>query len=148
MILQSNLDAICKALETSGYIILPTLLPETLTDALSQRVREISEQFQAAGIGRQQQHQLNQEIRSDRTQWLRGNHPAEKDYLACMTQLQTTLNRNLFLGLSDYESHFAYYLSVAPINATVMPSKENQIVLSPRYSISTPIGKMKVAVNF
>ncbi len=113
MIAQSDLDAICVALATTGYIILPQLLPAALTNALYKRIHTIAPQFQTAGIGRQQQHQFNQTIRSDRTQWLQGEDAAERDYLKAMSQLQTAFNRQLFLGLSEYESHFAHYASGA-----------------------------------
>ncbi len=111
MLSQTDLDSICSALKTTGYIILPKLLPDTLTAELQQHIQILAPQFQTAGIGRQQQHHVNQTIRSDRTQWLQGNDLAEQNYLSCMAQLQTALNRHLFLGLSDYECHFAHYTS-------------------------------------
>lgn len=113
MIAQSDLESICSALATTGYIILPQLLPPALTNALYKRIHTIAPQFQTAGIGRQQKHQINPTLRSDRTQWLQGEDTAERDYLNAMAQLQTTFNRQLFLGLSEYESHFAHYTSGA-----------------------------------
>ena len=109
MISQANLDLICDALETTGYIILPNILPDALTDALYQRIQTLSPQFQVAGIGQRQQNHVNPVIRSDRTQWLEAVHPAENDYLACMSQIQSALNQRFYLSLTEYESHFAHY---------------------------------------
>jgi SM-20-related protein len=41
--------------------------------------------------------------------WLHPDDPAEAAYLAWMEQLRQGLNRRLFLGLFDYEAHFAVY---------------------------------------
>ena len=135
MIAQTDLDNICTALETTGYIILPTLFSDSLIDALYKHVRQISPQFKAAGIGRQQQHQINQTIRSDHTQWLEGNAPAEQAYLDDMKQLQKALNRHLFLGLSSYESHFAHYPTGAfyQRHRDAFSGKSNRIVTTLLY---------------
>ena len=70
-------------------------------------------QFEAeltpAGIGRQNDHQLNQQVRRDATQWFDGKSAAQQHYLALMAQLQLVFNRRCFLGLFDFECHFARY---------------------------------------
>ncbi|WP_144156474.1 2OG-Fe(II) oxygenase [Paraburkholderia sp. BCC1885] len=50
------------------------------------------------------------EIRGDRISWLEaGQSEACDRYLAIMETLRIALNRGLFLGLEEYESHFAFY---------------------------------------
>ena len=53
---------------------------------------------------------LQPDIRGDHIQWLEaGRSGAVGHYLASMEALRQQLNRELFLGLDEYESHFALY---------------------------------------
>ncbi|MGE6210274.1 2OG-Fe(II) oxygenase, partial [Aeromonas media] len=55
-------------------------------------------------------HQGNPEIRRDQIHWLDPDQGAPvADYLARMESLRLAANRNLMLGLFDYEAHFARY---------------------------------------
>lgn len=65
--------------------------------------------LQNAGIGRGDKHQLNQSVRRDQIKWLDGSSDVQITYLQMMEQLQCQLNRALFLGLFEYESHYALY---------------------------------------
>jgi SM-20-related protein len=103
-------DAMAVALESSGYARAAAFVPEALTEALFHRCREPSEQgFRVAGIGREEEHQLNPFVRTDEIRWLSDADPVEAAYLTWMEQLRLALNRRLFLGLFDYECHFARY---------------------------------------
>jgi len=106
----SSYDLIANALNDDGYIVLPKFLPDELTEQLYQHVSTIPEQeFKVAGIGRNQSFQLNDKIRSDRTRWLSSFDPVEQAYLSIMDDCRQQLNQQLFLGLRDYEAHFAHY---------------------------------------
>ena len=48
-------------------------------------------------------------VRNDRILWLSAEQAIENTYLKLMDELRTELNRQLFLGLFDYECHFAHY---------------------------------------
>ncbi|ROS01291.1 SM-20-related protein [Sinobacterium caligoides] len=103
-------DTVADALANDGYIILPDGPGKQISHALYQRARELSDsQWQAAGIGRHGDHLLAKEIRSDRLHWLDYEHQAEANYLTWLEQMRIALNRRLFLGLFDSESHFAVY---------------------------------------
>jgi SM-20-related protein len=53
---------------------------------------------------------LQPDVRGDWIHWLEaGQSEACDQYLAIMETLQIALNRGLFLGLDEYESHFAFY---------------------------------------
>ncbi|MBV0933318.1 2OG-Fe(II) oxygenase [Marinobacterium weihaiense] len=107
---ESLFDRIADTLVDKGYIILPSALPETLGRALYEHLDSFSpRQMQQAGIGREQDHQLKADIRRDQIRWLGRQHPAEADYLDWMSDLREGLNRRLFMGLFDYEAHFAHY---------------------------------------
>jgi SM-20-related protein len=63
-----------------------------------------------AGVGRGNAPTLQPQQRGDHTRWLvAGQSLACDHYLALMEELRLMLNRVLFLGLEDYESHFALY---------------------------------------
>ena len=103
-------DTIADALVQDGCIILPDFLPDNLTQQLYQHVSKLpSQRFKAAGIGRNSEQQLNQQIRNDQTCWLSNESVPEQGYLAIMEECRHQLNQRLFLGLFDYEAHFAHY---------------------------------------
>lgn len=91
-----------------GWTVIPDFLPSSLNQQLLHEA-----QFDAtlipAGVGRAREHMLNQQIRRDKTQWFDGNSAAQRQYLLQMQQLQRQLNRQFFLGLFDFECHFARY---------------------------------------
>lgn len=63
-----------------------------------------------AATGRGAGQTLQPALRGDRTRWLeRGQSLACDSYLAIMETLRLTLNRDFFLGLDHFESHFAAY---------------------------------------
>lgn len=70
----------------------------------------LPEQWTQASIGREQKQHTNTQIRTDKIHWLeRGHAPAIDALLDKMSELQLALNRHLFLGLFEYEAHFAKY---------------------------------------
>lgn len=105
-----HFDAIAAGLDRHGYAVIDAALPPSLTDALFIHLQSLAkEEFRHAGIGKQQEHQLNSSVRSDAISWLDGSYAASRDYLAWMEQLRLALNRRLFLGLFDFECHYAWY---------------------------------------
>ncbi len=103
------ISEIAESLASCGYYIKTNALPERLIDALSLTAQDSTRQFQSAGIGRSDDHQINQVIRNDSIQWLTGKNQTQAIYLNEMERLRIAINRRLFLGLFDYEAHFAHY---------------------------------------
>ncbi|CAM3784577.1 2OG-Fe(II) oxygenase [Rheinheimera salexigens] len=91
-----------------GWVLLANFLSPSLNSALLHEAQHKA-QLTPAGIGRSNGHQMNQHIRRDATQWFDGESAAQQAYLQLMTELQQTLNRQCFLGLFDFECHFARY---------------------------------------
>ena len=101
---------IAAALERDGYLVLPDALPVRLAAALLDQVQSLdARQFSSAGTGREQDHSLDSRVRTDRIHWLDPDTMAARDYLRFVEELRSGLNRRLFLGLFDYECHFACY---------------------------------------
>ncbi len=106
----SSYDLIADALAEKGYCILPQLLPAALNLALYHRVIQLdNDAFQRAGIGRELDFQLNSQVRRDETCWLDLSHPTDAAYIGQMAEFRLAINRRLFMGLFDYESHYAFY---------------------------------------
>ncbi len=104
-----ELDAICADLVARGYSIQPDALPEPLRVQLRAELLARFDELTQAGIGRGQDHLQADAVRNDSTLWLEGGSPGQDQYLALLEQLRQHLNRQLFLGLSHGECHFAYY---------------------------------------
>ncbi|MCB1788584.1 MAG: 2OG-Fe(II) oxygenase [Gammaproteobacteria bacterium] len=106
-----ELERIAEAVGRHGYALSDCALPAALLDALFVHVSGLPDQaLQRAGVGREQAHQMNQFVRTDETCWLEPEQPASRPLLDWMERLRLALNRRLFLGLFDYEAHFARYL--------------------------------------
>ncbi len=103
-------DRIAIALSQQGYIILDAALPEQMVTGLFVHYQSINaKEFDQAGIGRENDHQLNPFVRSDEIFWLDKSQPACIYYLNWSENLRLELNKRLFLGLFDYECHYAWY---------------------------------------
>ena len=83
---------------------------DALTTALLARSRAIpAAEYSKAGVGRDHDHHVNRFVRGDRVCWADGRDPATAAYLDWIDALRAALNRRLFLGLFDYECHYACY---------------------------------------
>lgn len=91
-----------------GWVFLPQFLTPELNAALLHEAQYEAD-LTLAGIGRSNAHQLNMQIRRDATKWFDGQSSAQQNYLQLMAKLQQALNRQCFLGLFDFECHFARY---------------------------------------
>jgi SM-20-related protein len=107
---ESLFARIAQDIEQRGFSIMPTSLPEALSDTLFQHQQSMeAEKFKNAGIGRGNDYLQNEFVRTDAISWITGETPAGKAWLEWTTHLQHFLNRRLFLGLFSFESHFAHY---------------------------------------
>ncbi|WMI99658.1 2OG-Fe(II) oxygenase [Pseudomonas chlororaphis subsp. aurantiaca] len=99
-------------LATRGWSQQNIFLPEALTLELAAecRKRAAEGELAPAAVGRGPAQEIREGIRGDHIQWL---EPDQADccdtYLGLMDSLREALNRGLFLGLEDFESHFALY---------------------------------------
>ncbi|QEP44362.1 2OG-Fe(II) oxygenase [Ectothiorhodospiraceae bacterium BW-2] len=99
---------LAEKLRCHGYAVCDDLLPLPLREAMALEIRAIGrEPFQRGGIGRRQQ--LNEAIRRDQILWLTDQLPAAREYLRWLEGLRQQLNRELLLGVFDFEGHYAYY---------------------------------------
>jgi len=87
-------------------------LPQDLTRALAAecRKRAAEGELAPAAVGRGPSSEIREGIRGDHIQWIDpGQAEVCDSYLGLMDSLREAINRGLFLGLEDFESHFALY---------------------------------------
>lgn len=109
---ESNFDFIIDALADTGWLAIPNFFPADMVGELRQQA--ISQwqkgEFHAAGIGRGVELNVNQAVRGDQVQWLEPTvQGALGQWQRFIEQLRLELNRGLYLGLFEYEHHFACY---------------------------------------
>lgn len=94
-----------------GWAVIANAIPPDLLRALQLELQERDDagELYRAGIGRGSTHQVMRQVRGDRIAWLEPEWPAAAAYLALMTRLQAYLNEAGFLGLADFEAHYAIY---------------------------------------
>jgi len=106
----TQLDQIADALVGQGYLIINNALPESLLRKLLKQFNELREpEFKTAGIGRHTNFQIEDSIRSDKIHWITDTTETTTEFLQWMESLRLGINRRLFMGVNDYECHFAHY---------------------------------------
>ncbi|MDO6680499.1 MULTISPECIES: 2OG-Fe(II) oxygenase [unclassified Shewanella] len=101
---------IAQDIEAKGYSIRPTALADALANNLFNHQQGIeADKFEEAGIGRGGEYLKNEFVRTDAISWITNGSEAGRDWLTWTANLQSFLNRRLFLGLFSFESHFAHY---------------------------------------
>jgi SM-20-related protein len=110
---EQQLATITDTLVNQGYVIVPGFLSPAESRELAAECLSLREQgeFHRAGVGRGEMLEVRPEIRSDEIRWLDRNDcgPLQGKYLDLMTTYQQQLNRELFLGLVEFECFCAVY---------------------------------------
>lgn len=108
---QPVFDAAAEALRDRGWWSGTRVLSDDLIATLRADLDELmaEDRLYRAGVGRDTDHQINREVRSDRVFWLTRRRPVQRLFLEQMEQLRLALNRRLFLALFEFEAHYAHY---------------------------------------
>jgi len=105
-------SSIIDDLAERGWSVQRAFLPshETLRLAEECRRREAEGAMVPAAVGRGEGQLVHEGIRGDHILWLEPGQSAASDlYLQLMDGLRQQLNRELYLGLEEFECHFAVY---------------------------------------
>jgi SM-20-related protein len=102
-------EFVIDSLVHRGWFSAKNFIDTSLCDDLLSEAQII--ELKRAQIGKGATIQLNNEIRTDEISWLsdNGDSIAQKKFLDEMNQLKNEINQSLFLGLREYECHFAKY---------------------------------------
>jgi SM-20-related protein len=126
-----NIAGIASQLESTGYIVLDQPLMQELSARLFARCHDDELlRFQPAQVGRGTGKSDINLVRGDVISWLDDSNAADGAYLKWMEQLRLGLNQALYLGLFDYESHYAIYGAGAGYarHSDVLQGKRNRIL--------------------
>ena len=101
-------EDIADTLVSDGYIVIDNALTPKLPIEL-QKFSETLTDFKLAGISGSGDLHLDKNRRRDKIHWLDEDDGVQSQFLDFTNGLKEFLNRELFMGLSYYESHFAIY---------------------------------------
>ncbi|MCX5747921.1 MAG: 2OG-Fe(II) oxygenase [Proteobacteria bacterium] len=104
-----DVDKIARGLRDEGFVAVEDVLPSALRARLDEGCCEVDGAFSSSGMGRGAGHNTDAAIRGDVTRWLEDTNEVDQLYLETMDVLRSGLNEQLFLGLVDYECHYAIY---------------------------------------
>lgn len=101
------MNQLIDALFTQGYYIWDDFLSSEDVEQLKEC---IPQEWAKARIGRNDETTRESAIRSDKIQWLHRDMGVPVEcFLDKMEQIRLEANRHFFLGLFEYEAHFAKY---------------------------------------
>lgn len=102
-----------ESLEKNGYFIIDDFLTSEELILIHQDFTDLYKdgKFKRAGIGKNTDFQLNNDVRKDETYWLEplSLNATQLILWKKLEALKQQLNESLFLGLWEFEAHYSYY---------------------------------------
>lgn len=97
-------------LSMNDYVLIEDFLPDTLYHQVRKFFQERISEFDQAGIGAMDLHQIKKGIRGDLTYWLDSKREHSlKAFWSLVEEMIYSLNRYCFLSISGFEFHLANY---------------------------------------
>lgn len=130
-----------EALQEQGYVVLDDFLPADTARGLlkSARAKKDDGLFHAAGIGQGSDHQVIKKIRGDEVLWWETPLPGSSESVLSnrLDELKQAINREWFLGIWEWEGHYACYPPGAFYEKHVDPfQKDDSRILSTIYYLN------------
>lgn len=101
-------ELLISSLIERGWYSCDMFLDQTLCQSLIAELHALP--LRAARIGKGNSEKILADIRNDSIYWLNEHQSVTQSlYLKKMDELMTVLNRELYLGLKQFEGHFARY---------------------------------------
>ena len=111
--LLERMDDLMETMDRQGWAATPGYLAHFDSCGLRDECRSAWEKggFHRAGVGRGVGLGVREEIRSDQVMWLdpATDSAGQTDYLTQLETVRLAFNQRFFLGLFDFECHFAVY---------------------------------------
>lgn len=96
-----------------GWCVLPDFLGADAAQGLWKESMDSWQEgeFRRAGVGQGENLLIREDVRTDHVMWLNEENttPAQQVYFELLEKIRIELNQNFFLGLMDFEGHFAVY---------------------------------------
>jgi len=109
----SSMNEWLDDLETKGWTELKNFLSIEISRGLLEEMAQLQSRvdFQQASIGKDDNKQVNLTQRGDFIYWIDPKNclPYASEYLKNLEQIISGLNRHFYLGIRDYECHYAHY---------------------------------------
>jgi SM-20-related protein len=106
-------ETLLEAIGTQGFVVVDDFLPKATIQALHQQAKSLQRDgsLHQAAVGKGANKLIANKLRGDSIYWLDNDtdSSAQSDYLARMEQLRTAFNQHFFMGLFEFETHFAVY---------------------------------------
>lgn len=106
-------ETISAGIVEKGYAVIDDLLPFKDLQSINHRFDELQEEdeFHKAGIGKQLNFTVDRVVRGDFIRWIDAKDEQAVTFklYEYINELVTNLNRTCFLGIKDYETHYAFY---------------------------------------
>ena len=104
-------QGVAAALTKSGYVVVQDALPFGCWQSLRGEAERLlrGDAFARGRIGHGEATHQDTATRRDSLCWLAPEMPAGGAYLRWMNELRLVLNRELFLGLTAFEAHYAHF---------------------------------------
>lgn len=107
------LERISDRIGRDGWVAIPSFIVPGMVAALGEECARLAAQgsFHDAAIGSGADRQIAGDVRADQILWLEqsGSSEAQKECLDRFEEMRLKLNRELQLGLFEFECHFARY---------------------------------------
>jgi len=104
---------IVEEIDRAGWTVRDDFVDALDVVQLGQECRRLwdKDRLRRAGVGVGRDWQIQTEVRSDRVMWLDPGRltPAQDRYCRQLESLRLAFNRAFYLGLFEYEGHFAVY---------------------------------------
>ena len=114
-----DVDKLARDLTSDGFAVVESSLGLPLLASLATACHDTAAlPFAPSGMGRGVGRNKDLDVRNDTVRWLDHAQPAAHQYLDVMDDLRRDLNERLYLGLVDYECHYAIYGAGAPTGST------------------------------
>jgi len=111
--LNNKIDNTLNDLEKDGWSVQEHFFPIELTQKLKETLTSLRQQgnLKQAGIGRKNDFHIERSIRNDEISWFDENNlnESQEKFLNITQQLQDAINQRFYLGLFEFEIHFALY---------------------------------------
>lgn len=106
---QEMADSICE----QGFYLIDNFLAPDSFNGLRDKALQLMQtnHLKPAKIGHQTIAEIHSDIRRDYIHWLdeASEHQATQAWFGAIKAIEASLNQQLFLGLNEFESHFACY---------------------------------------
>lgn len=100
-------------IEQEGFAIIDSFLSKENALAISGNLAGLLEkqEFRKAGIGKEDQYQIDQAQRGDYILWIDPQNPEPQiaSVIELLEELKLLLNRHFYLGIDHFECHYVHY---------------------------------------